>query len=86
MKSNFHAAMYLPSLNGTMPGLLVRQDYSVVGYEKNVDGKSEDDDLFGLMRLMMMEVERTLYYGLFLLSDDHYYHHRWIAHHVPKSL
>jgi len=75
LKSDFLAAKYLPSLNGMRPGLSVRQDYSAVGYEKNVDGKSEDDDLFGLVRLMMMEEARTLHYGLFLVSDDHYYHH-----------
>ena len=72
MKSDFLAVKYLPSWNGMRPGLSVRQDYSAVGYEKNVDGKSEDDDLFGLMRLMKMEVERTLHCGLFPLSDDHY--------------
>ena len=50
----------------------IQQDYSVVGYVKNVDEKSEGDDWFGSMKLRkMMEVEMTLHFDLLPWSDDH---------------
>ena len=69
-RSDYHVETCLP--NEMRSELSVRLDYSIVGYVKNVDETSVNDDSFGSKKLQMrMEVETTLHYDLFLSSDDH---------------